>query len=171
MKILAPLAIALAILALPTGRADDVASGAMSAEELKATIANLGYEVSDIGAGWQEIRIVHDRSDRTITFNLDLAVSGDSRHVWLVTYVAELPPLENLAPMPLAKLLAANDGLRPASFYIHESEGAAPRLYLSLTLANQGLRPVDLREAIDVMERSMARSVDLWTDVEWSIER
>lgn len=128
----------------------------LQATDLPKFLEALGYDTTPLSNGI--IRITADRAK--FTFRINTSISGNTKKVWLSTFLIVIPE-ERKTPDFLGKLLAANADVGPAHFYLTTIEGKT-WLKMGYALDNRDVTPKYFREEFDWFCERISDKSDLW---------
>lgn len=150
---------AVAVLALalsPSGRADDPpAPKRLTNDELVKMVNRLGHDTKVLDKTFTQVTV--ERSGWRSVIRLSL--STDGAVVWMDAWLASATFPEVVPAETWRKLLAKNEALHPVSFTFTKSN---KRLYLTHSLPNADLTPALLREHLELLDKSIEQTKDLW---------
>ncbi|RYG24621.1 hypothetical protein EON82_10050 [bacterium] len=134
----------------------------VTAETLPKLLSGLGYEPTKVDQAIQRITIERDK----FTFRLNFSVSGNTKKVWMSTYLVELPDLSKVPAKSLADALLTNSEIGPAHFYLAKV-GEKVWLKMGFALDNRNITPAYLRGEIDWFLERLAEKAPVWDKAKW----
>lgn len=139
------------------GRAGDppAAPKRLTNDELVKMATKLGYDVKPTDKTFTQVTI--DRAGWRSVVNVSLAADGS--RVWFEAWLLTATFPDDVPATAWRKLLAKNGELYPVAFTFNRDR---KRLYLMHSIPNADVTPAVLREALELMDRTVEQTQPLW---------
>jgi hypothetical protein len=140
------------------------AATALTHESLMTMLKNMGYEpqIIDAQGGGKIYRLKIKTGGWT--YDLDVALSGSKRYLWVTGWLATLPKDEKVPAENLLKLLESSLDNGPYHFRYHKEYR---QLSLGLALLNSNISATSLREGLDDMCTTIKNTEPVWNVKKW----
>jgi len=138
------------------GRADDPpAPKRLTNDELVKMATKLGYDVKPTDKTFTQV--IMDRTGWRSVQNISLAQDGS--RVWFEAWLLTATFPDDVPATAWRKLLAKNGELYPVAFTFNRDR---KRLYLMHSIPNADVTPAVLREALELMDRTIEQTQPVW---------
>lgn len=134
----------------------------LTIDSLTKMVSGLGFEPKKVGDTVQRIEIERDK----FTFRINLSVSGNTKKVWMSSYLVEIPDLSKVPANLLSDLLVSNGEIGPAHFYLVKLEKSY-WLKMGFALDNRSITPAYFRGELDWFLEKMSETAKLWDKSKW----
>ncbi|GAB0118835.1 hypothetical protein [Acidisoma sp. 7E03] len=123
-------------------------------------LEGMGYPTQSSPSGQHFYIVIHSTYDYTIDFSF----SGDHTYMWVYTLVYSYAD-EELARLPMAKLLADNDEA-PEFFSLHKDDDKTD-LFLQIAMPIASVNAKSVRRVIDSIDRNLNDDQADWNPNLW----
>ncbi len=132
--------------------------GALTADNIKEKLENLGYEPKHNGNTPSDIYYRVTFFQDNYQYAIDIGLSKNGQNVWFLAPLRMLPGSKDVRTDILEKMLVLNDNIGPA----HMSMRSNRMLYLNLAVDNRDMTSARLRKTIDSFCNEIRGSETLW---------
>lgn len=143
--------------------AQNTAETKLDLPALTAMLKGLGYEPEAAGDSAQRVTVERDK----FTFRITFSVSGNTKKVWMSSYLVEIPDLTRVPSSALTGVLLSNGDIGPAHFYLVKT-GDKHWLKIGFALDNRNITPAYLRSEMDWFMDRMSDTATLWDKAKWT---
>lgn len=142
------------------------AGRALTSEDLGRMLENMGHAAKKTGESSYEITIVREGWSFPVAVSLSTNTNGSK--LWLCTTLGEIKDFGKVQAERFSSLLASNDKIGPAHFYISvNQETGVRKLGIGKALDNRGITPLVLLSELGSFIDSIKKTADLWDVSKW----
>jgi hypothetical protein len=127
---------------------------ALTNDSLKTTLANMGYEPTDLSKGYL-IAIKRD----TWTYNMQVVLSNDGTKLGINANLGTVDNPDEISAAQWRTLLEKSEDTDPSYFYYDKDQ---KKVYLHRVLDNRALSPAYLRTQIENFTVNIHDTADAW---------
>jgi len=148
--------------------ADVSSAGSVDPASLGRMLGTLGVQPRAAGTRF-DFEFQSRESDQEWGFAMSVVLSQDSRTIWLMAWLEEMPEQASKVPAAaLLRMLAANDRLGNGKFFAYDRQNR--RFLMQRVIPNEGITPAVLRKVIDDMAKGVIGSHPTWSVARWAEE-
>ena len=141
---------------------DEPKSTALTIQDLKTMIVNMGHEPKEYKNDKGEVYSLGLRIESTYNYTVFFEFSGNKQWLWATVWLKQLPDPKVPAEV-LKKLLAANNN-GPAHFTYFEKDNM---FKVSMVMSNNGIKPAELNRALKMIETAIIQNATAWDPEKW----
>jgi hypothetical protein len=145
--------------AAPTAASKAPAPAAVTAANLGAVLASLGYKPA-LKEGVRRVQVEEPK----FGYWIDLSFSKSGEWLVCMAHLAPIPDLTKVPASPLLSLLATNDTLLGTYFSYDRTNG---QVMLNAALPSRGLTPALLKNTLEKMKATVRETQGLWDPARW----